>query len=301
MKPLQKTIGALTLAFAVAAAPFPLTAGPAKAHHTQTPAEKQAFMVVNAKTGALLDFHDKDKKVHPASLTKIVTLMMVFDELESGDISLQDKIVFSKNAAAAVPVKLGIAPGSSINVETAINALAVRSANDVAVAIAEHIGGTEKNFARLMTAKARSIGMTDTRFSNASGLPERNQVTTASDMVKLGVHLFQNYKKHYHYFSKKSFTYNGQVYRGHNRLLDSYSGTDGIKTGYIRNSGFNLLTSVNRNGEHVIAVYFGGRSASERNRKMMALLDQAFDTIKLSKSAIANSPSPRPRQLEGPA
>jgi D-alanyl-D-alanine carboxypeptidase len=174
------------------------------------------------------------------------------------------------------PTKLGLPKGSSITVEKAILALAVKSANDIATVVAEYLGGSEVAFARMMTEKAHAIGMKDTTFRNASGLPNRGQLSTARDMARLSIALIKHYPQYYGYFSYKSFKYDGRTYRGHNNLLDDYKGTDGIKTGYIRASGFNLAASVVRDGRRLIAVVFGGRTARTRDAHMMKLLDRGY-------------------------
>ncbi|PCJ99356.1 MAG: D-alanyl-D-alanine carboxypeptidase [Zetaproteobacteria bacterium] len=241
--------------------------------------EKYAAFVMDADTGLILHRENSEKILHPASLTKMMTLLMVFDALDHGAIRLHSRIRISQHAANMIPSKLGLKPGSTIKVKDAIYALSTKSANDIAVAIAEKLGGTEKNFARMMTKKARTLGMKKTRFKNASGLHDPRQVSTARDMARLGRILVTKYKKHYHYFSKKSFTYQGKTYRSHNRLMDTYTGMDGLKTGYIRQSGFNLVASAVRNDRRLIGVVFGGKTGKSRNAQMKKLLDNAFTRI----------------------
>jgi len=248
-------------------------------------------MVIDAETGDVLHEYRADHKVYPASLTKIMTLYMLFDALDSGKVSLSTRMEVSKRAWGQAPSKLGLQPGEKISVEDAILALVTKSANDIAVVVAEHLGGTEIKFAQMMTAKARQIGMKNTTFRNASGLPNRGQLTTARDMIRLAVSLRKDYGNYYHYFSTQKFSYGKRTYGNHNNLLASYYGTDGIKTGYINASGFNLVASVNRNGRRLIGVVFGGRTARSRDDQMKKLLDQAYLDLKKDGEIIA----PRPR------
>ena len=206
----------------------------------------------------------------------MMTLYMVFDALEHGTWSLNRKLPVSAAAAAQPPSKLGLRRGQTIKTEDAILALVTKSANDVAVVLAEALGGTESNFAKLMTAQARRLGMSRTTFRNASGLPDTGQVTTARDMALLAMALIRDFPQHYSYFSTRSFAFNGARHGNHNRLLGNYSGADGIKTGYIRASGYNLVASARRGGRRVIGVLLGGQTAAQRNRKMASLLDVGF-------------------------
>ena len=260
---------------------------------------KYASIVVDYDTGQVLHQRYADKKLHPASLTKVMTLLMVFDQIQSGRLGMNDRIRMSKNAAAAVPSKLGLPIGSSIRVKDAIYALVTKSANDVALAIAEHIGRNETHFARMMTDKARSIGMSRTTFKNASGLHDPRQVTTARDMALMGRYLIRNYPHEYKYFSRQYFTYQGKTYRNHNRLMASYNGMDGIKTGYINASGFNLLASAQRNGRRLIGVVFGGRTTKTRNAHMRDLLDRSFANLPQLTIAAADVPIPGEKPVNG--
>lgn len=254
--------------------------------------KKYASIVMDADTGVILSQSNADKKLHPASLTKIMTLIMVFDALESGKIGLRDRIRVSRKAASMVPSKLGLPAGSSIRVQDAIYSLVTKSANDIAVAVAEHIGGSEKNFARQMTKKAQEIGMRNTRFVNASGLHDRRQISTARDMAKLGRYSVYRYPNYYRYFSKTSFKYRGKTYKNHNKLLGNYNGVDGIKTGYVNASGFNLVASAERNGRRIIGVVFGGKSSKRRNDHMVTLLDRGFK--KVGRIRVAKKSIPKP-------
>lgn len=233
---------------------------------------KFAAVTVDARTGKLLFAENADSIRHPASLTKMMTLYVLFQDLKSGKLKLDSPIRMSKRAASMAPSKLGVKAGNSITVETAIKALVVKSANDVAAAVAENLGGTENEFARRMTRTARAIGMNKTTFANASGLPNPAQVTTARDMATLGLRLMRDFPQYYPYFRTQSFTYGGREIRGHNRLLGSYEGTDGIKTGYINASGFNLVSSVRRGEKRVVGVVLGGRTGASRDAYMKKML-----------------------------
>ena len=253
---------------------------------------KYASIVMDADTGLILHQRYANKSLHPASLTKVMTLLLTFEALEQGRISLGDRVRISRHAANMVPSKLGLPAGSSIRVKDAIYALVTKSANDVAVALAEHLAGSERNFAQRMTLKAHDIGMTRTTFVNASGLHDERQVSTARDMAKMARYVIQVYPEYYRYFSRKNFTYNGKTYRNHNRLMDSYSGMDGMKTGYVAASGFNLIASAVRGDRRIIGVVFGGRSSKTRNAHMKELLDQGFGKIENIRVAKAQVPLP---------
>lgn len=237
---------------------------------------KYASIVVDQNTGNVLYARNADAKRHPASLTKIMTLYMLFEQLEKGTIKLDSRLKVSAYAAAKPPTKIGFKPGQTIQVEHAIQVLVTKSANDVAAAVAENLAGSEAAFARLMTAKARDLGMTGTTFRNASGLPDDEQVTTARDMATLAKRIRYDFPEYYDYFSTKYFSYRGKRYRNHNGLLFSYEGTDGLKTGYIRASGFNLTASVHRGNKHLVAVVMGGKTSKSRNQHMASLLDRSW-------------------------
>ena len=252
-----------------------------------------AAFVMDADTGLILHQENASRHVYPASLTKMMTLLLTFDALEKGDLHLNDRVRFSRHAAGMAPSKLGLKPGASIRVRDAIHALVTKSANDVAAALGEKLGGTESNFALMMTKKAHELGMRNTQFRNASGLHNRHQHTTARDIARLSLVLIRDYPKYYSYFSTRSFTYNGRTYRNHNRLMESYEGMDGLKTGYIAASGFNLAASAVRNNHRLIGVVFGGRTAKWRNDRMKRLLDDGFAKINtLSIARIKNVPVP---------
>jgi D-alanyl-D-alanine carboxypeptidase len=235
---------------------------------------KYASIVVDANTGRVLYEADSTAPRYPASLTKMMTLYMLFEAMESGRIARDTPIPVSAHAARRPPSKLGFRPGDTIDAESAVLALTVKSANDVAVAVAEYLGGSEEQFAAMMTAKARSIGMRGTTFRNASGLPDDGQVTTARDMAVLGLALRKRFPAQYAYFSNQSFAYRGRAIRGHNELLRSVAGVDGIKTGYIRASGFNICTSVGRDGRRLVVVVMGGDTARARNAHVEELIER---------------------------
>ncbi len=233
-------------------------------------------MVVDGHTGKILYSRQGDALRYPASLTKIMTLYLLFDYMEAGRLHADSRLKVSRKAAKQAPSKLGLKPGKTISVADAIKALVTKSANDVAVTIAENIGGSEANFAKMMTAKAHKIGMRRTVFKNASGLPNKLQVTTARDMITMANRLMFDHPGRYKNFSRKYFKYKGKKYRNHNRLLFDYKGTDGIKTGYTRASGFNLLANVRRGNKHLIAVIFGGKTSKRRNAAMRAILNKTM-------------------------
>ncbi|MCB1520230.1 MAG: D-alanyl-D-alanine carboxypeptidase [Hyphomicrobiaceae bacterium] len=241
-------------------------------------------MVIDANTGAVLYASKADAERYPASLTKMMTLYMTFDLIEKGRLRYSDQVTISAQASAQPPSKLDLDPGEKITVRDAVRALVTKSANDIAVALAERIAGSERNFARLMTRKAREIGMSRTTFQNASGLPNSEQITTARDMLTLALRLQDDFTKHYEVFNTRQFTYRGKSYRNHNTLLLHYRGTDGIKTGYTRASGFNLVSSVKRNGRHLVAAVFGGKTAGARNAEMRNILDRSFSKASRQKT-----------------
>ena len=237
---------------------------------------RSAVLVVDANTGRVLMERSADELRYPASLVKLMTLYMLFEQIELGRLTLQTKIRFSANAAGAAPSRLDVEEGAQIEVIDAIKALITKSANDVAVAVAEHIAGSEEQFAQLMTQRARRLGMKVTTFRNASGLPDPQQVTTARDMIVLALRLQDDFARHYHLFATRYFTYNGDTYRNHNSLLFRYEGLDGMKTGYIRAAGFNLVASVRRGRKHIVAAVFGGTTAARRNSAMSTYLNMAL-------------------------
>ncbi len=255
---------------AVIAAGLSLATGSASAN------SRYGAIVIDAVSGEVLHQEHANRPLYPASLTKMMTLYMVFKALEDGSLSLDQRIPISRKAAGQAPSRLGLSPGSTIRVEDAIYALVTKSANDIATAVAEAIGGTEFQFAQQMTREARRLGMSNTTFQNASGLPHRRQVSTPLDMALLSQALIRNYPQYYHYFDTQRWSFNGRTYRNHNELLRSYDGMDGLKTGYIRASGYNLAASAVRGRLRLITVVFGGRTSRSRNAAVASLLDQAF-------------------------
>ena len=253
-----------------------------------TDPEKDAALIEDGATGKVLYSRNANALRHPASLTKMMTLYLLFEALKKGQITLASTMPVSAHAAAQKPTKLHLYAGDAIPVEAAIYAIVVRSANDVAVTIAEALGGTESHFAEMMTAKARQLGMKNTFYHNASGLPDSLQITTASDLAILARHLAYDFPQYFHYFSAPGFTYRGQIYRTHDNLIGRYDGADGIKTGYTEASGFNLATSVTRGRNHVVAIVMGGRTAHRRDREMVNLLDNVFAEIRENPTLVAS-------------
>lgn len=238
-------------------------------------AEEKAFsaVVVDVKANEVLHEEDGQGLRYPASLTKMMTLYLLFEELEAGRLSRNSLITASQNAAAMPPSKLGLKPGDQITVDLAIRALAVRSANDVSVAVAEQIAGSERAFVDRMNRKARELGMRRTVFNNPHGLPDPKQISTALDMAILARALQTQFPRHYGYFSLRSYEYGGRTFRATNKLLGEVAGVDGIKTGYIRASGYNLAASVRRNGRHLIVVVIGGKTGRERDARITELIE----------------------------
>jgi len=240
---------------------------------------KKAAIVIDYDTKEELISINADTLNYPASLTKIMTLFIVFDYLEKNKINLDTKMHVSKNAANQPPSKLNLKPGNYIIVKDAINALIIKSANDVATVVAEHISTTERNFAKLMTKYAKKIGMKKTTFKNASGLPDRAQLTTARDISILSYNLINRFPKYYKLFSQKKFSWNGKAIKTHNRLMLNYDGADGIKTGYIYSSGFQLAFSAVQNNKRLIGVCFGGDTSKQRDKTLRIIMDKAFEII----------------------
>jgi D-alanyl-D-alanine carboxypeptidase len=259
LKPILVLLTALAIALAAAA-------------EASAANSKYAAIVIDANTGKTLFSANADQARYPASLTKMMTLYLVFERLASGKLKKSTQVPFSAHAASMAPTKLGIRAGGSATVETIVYSLVTRSANDSAAAIAEYIGGSEDGFARMMTAKARSLGMKGTLFQNASGLPDPGQHSTARDLAILGIALREHFPQYYSYFSTRSFTYGRQRMANHNRLLGRVKGLDGIKTGYTRASGFNLVTSVADGNRRIVAVVMGGQTGRARDNHMADLI-----------------------------
>jgi D-alanyl-D-alanine carboxypeptidase len=278
-----------------------------KYHHSQVkkaqPAapimagSRYAAIVIDVKTRKVLHQSHADATRHPASLTKIMTLYLLFEQLEAGKIKLSTQMPVSEAAASQAPTKLGLKPGQTLSVEDAIKGLVTKSANDAAVVVAEALSDSEAEFARQMTRKARALGMTHTVYRNASGLPDDAQVTTARDQALLGIAIQERFPRYYRYFSTTSFVYRGRAMRNHNKLLGSVAGVDGIKTGYTRASGFNLTTSMHRGERHVVAVVLGGATGSQRDARMRQLLGAHImeaSTKRTAPTMVAAAPKPEP-------
>src|SRR5262249_50232668 len=249
-----------------------------------------AAIIVAAESGSVLFDSNSDARTYPASLTKMMTLYLLFEAIQAKQVKLDDPLTVSAHAAVQPATDLGLQTGQRISVEKAILGLIVHSANDVAVVVAEALGGTQSQFAAMMTKKARELGMGSTTYRNASGLPDAGQFTNARDTAILARALITRFPSFYPYFATQSFTYGSRVYTTHNHVVEEYAGADGLKTGYIRASGYNVATSAVRNDRRIIAVVMGGRSAYARDTQMMALLDQGFDlTAKQPKTQIVST------------
>src|SRR3954464_10599295 len=245
-------------------------------HHVVRESYSPQFssIIVDGNSGAVLSSNNPDGIRRPASLTKIMTLYLLFERLDAGKMKLDTEMEVSEHASEQAPTKLGVKPGQTLMVEDAIKALVTRSANDAASVIAEAIAGDEDEFAKLMTRKAHALGMSRTVYKNASGLPNDEQVTTARDQALLGIAIQERFPKYYRYFATSSFQYRGQRIGNHNRLLGKVAGVDGIKTGYTRASGFNLVTSMRRGPRHIVGVVLGGSSGSARDARMRTLIEE---------------------------
>ncbi len=259
-------------------------------------AASYAGIVMDAKTGKVLHGHREDARQGPASLTKMMTLYLLFEAMEEGRVKKTTRIKVSKHAASMPPSKLGVPAGGSVTAEQAILSLVTKSANDIAAAVGEHLGGTESGFAKKMTARARALGMSSTTFRNASGLPNSGQLTTARDMAVLGIALREHFPQYYGYFSTRVFAYGKKRMGNHNRLLGQVKGMDGIKTGYTKASGFNLVSSVERDGRSIVAVVLGGKSGKSRNEQMATLINRYIskasrggDNLVVAKARIRNN------------
>jgi len=266
--------------------------------HAEEYSPPSASIVVDGNSGAVLQASNPDALRHPASLTKIMTLYLLFERLEAGKIKLDSPLKVSERASEQAPTKLGLKPGETIAVEDAIKAIITKSANDAAVAVAENLGGDEQHFAKLMTQKARTLGMTRTTYINASGLPDDDQITTARDQALLGRLIQKRFPYYYKYFSTESFVYRGEVMRNHNHLLGSIEGVDGIKTGFTRASGFNLVTSVHRDGHYIVAVVLGGHSSLERDAHMRELIDSNIGEAALKRATPVVAKNNQPNKIQ---
>lgn len=259
---------------------------------------RYSSIVIDADTGAVLHESNADASRYPASLTKMMTLYMLFEAIEQRKMTLDTRMQVSAHAASMPQTNIGLRMGDSISVREAIPALIVRSANDVAAVVAEALGSSEANFGRMMTDKARKLGMHSTTFRNASGLPNGEQKTTARDLVTLSTRLMKDFSKHYHYFSTQSFSYKGTTYNSHNRMVRNTPGVDGLKTGFIRASGFNVATSSRRGDRRVIAVVMGGQTAAARDQHMAQLLDRSFNQGHTTQRLASNTSNTRAVPVE---
>ena len=257
-------------------------------------------IVVDTHTGRVIFQHNATKLKHPASLTKMMTLYMMFDALEQGKISLNDKIKFSQRASAQPRSKLGVPAGQSLTVEEAILSLIVVSANDVALAVAEWMGkGSEQKFVAMMNKKAKELRMHDTVFRNAHGLHHPDQLTTARDMAKLSISLKLMFPQHYHYFARSNFKFKGRAIYGHNALVSRYKEVDGLKTGYIKEAGYNLATSVNKGNMNIVSIVMGGESVQTRDA-LMGFLINAVATRKTG-NGLTDTTKKKVQSISGPA
>jgi len=292
-------------------------------HHRRAHVERSVYnppfasIIVDANSGATLQSTNADATRHPASLTKIMTLYMLFEQIENGKLRLDSQLEVSRHASAQAPTKLGLRPGQTIRVEDAIKGIVTRSANDASVVVAEAIAGSEEGFAKMMTRKARALGMNNTTYVNASGLPDSDQITTARDQATLGRAIQDRFPKYYRYFSTSVFTWRGRPIRNHNHLLGRVEGVDGIKTGYIRASGFNLVSNIRRGNRHLVGVVLGGRTSGARDATMRKLLATYLDDASTRRTVaaitertpagttpakmeqpVAAKPSPRPAPIQ---
>lgn len=258
---------------------------------------KYAALVMDSRTGEVLYSKNPDHKLYPASLTKIMTLYMTFDALKHGRLKLNQNLSVSARAAGQAPTKLGLKKGTTISVQNAMFGLITKSANDAATVLAEGLAPSEAAFARNMTAMAHKLGMRRTSFRNASGLPNRWQMSTARDMAVLGAALIHDFPQYYHFMSLEKFDYNGRAFKNHNNLLNKYEGADGIKTGYIRASGFNLVASAKRGDKRLIGVIFGGRTAKSRDAQMTKLLDRGFARVETLPPFVVPRPTSKPMRI----
>ena len=276
----RRLFTALGIAVALVTGAAAPTLAQAQVLRVDTSEPRYAAIVMDANTGEVLYQVRADNPRYPASISKVMTMYLTFEALAEGRLKLTDQIVVSPHAASMQPTKLGLRAGSHISVDDAMRSIATKSANDMAVALGERLGGTESNFAKLMTMRARELGMNNTQFVNASGLPDTRQISTAHDLAILSRAVMRDYPQYYSYFSIKSFTYHGETMRNHNHLLGQMPGVDGIKTGYIGAAGFNLAASAVRDGHRLIAVVLGGSSAAARDDNVEDLLNNGFSTLK---------------------
>lgn len=279
-------------ALSVAGVALALLACPALARHHHAPIlptdpDRDAELVVEARTGTVLFARNEAVERHPASLTKMMTLYVLFQRLRDKKLTMASQFTVSPNAAVQPRSHLRLREGATISVEDAIKAIVILSANDVAVTVAENVGGTEAHFTELMNGEAQQLGMTHTFYHNASGLPDNLQLTTAGDLAILARHLVYDFPEYFHYFAMPAFSFRGQTFETHDGLIGAYAGADGLKTGYTDQSGYNLVSTASRDGTRIIGVVMGGVSADRRNREMEKLLDFGFTRLKQKPAAPA--------------
>ena len=247
---------------------------------------QEAYIIINEQDGNIILEQNSSDLRYPASLTKLMTIYITFDALSKKIMLSNKKLYTSKKASEQVPTKLNLKKGDYITIKDALDAVIIKSANDAAVVLSENLSGSEKTFSEIMTKAAKQIGLSKTNFENASGLGDDSQVSTAKDLALLGLAIYRHFPQYYHLFSKPSFIYNGIKYKTHNHLLTSYTGTDGMKTGYIKKSGFNILASVKRNNTRLIGVYLGGKTTQARDEAIKKLFDKAFSQLGIRKTSI---------------
>ncbi|MDQ7018238.1 MAG: D-alanyl-D-alanine carboxypeptidase family protein [Robiginitomaculum sp.] len=264
----------------------------------KTPPKRFAAIAVVEATGEVLHARHANKPRHPASLTKVMTLYMVFDAIKAGELGWDDPLRVSAKAARARPSKLGLQANATISVEDAVRAMVTKSANDVAIVLAERLGGGEARFATMMTKKAHALGMTDSHFVNASGLPDKRQVMTARDMAVLAYRIHHDFPADYRYFSLSKLVWNQRSLPNHNTLLGRVKGVDGLKTGFTNQSGYNIAVTAERDGERLIVVVFGGSTAAERDAYATKLLERAFDVLAQRRANKAQTPAPPLKDLD---
>ncbi len=303
VRPLRWGLMALALFAGAAALPADATTKkPTAAKPAQEAPTRYAAIIIDDTTGRVLHQVNADDRRYPASLTKMMTIYMAFEAIEKKRLGFESKLSISAHAANQAPSRIGLAPGDNFTVRQAILALVTKSANDAATALGETIGGTEANFAAMMTKRAQALGMNNTVFKNANGLPNPQQVTTARDLATLSRALRRDFPQHYHYFSTSEFTYKGVTVTNHNRVLNQLYGADGLKTGYIRASGFNLASSATRGGRRLVGVVLGGESGAWRDARMVQLMEQAFDnTITSPAPSMVATAKPAPQPVPTPA
>jgi D-alanyl-D-alanine carboxypeptidase len=251
-----------------------------------------AAIVIDATNGQVISAVNADQAAYPASLVKMMTLYLAFQALDTGKLTIDQELPVSDYAASQAPTKLDLRPGQTISVEDCILGMVTKSANDAAEVMAEGIAGSEGQFTSMMNAQAVLLGMTDSHFDNANGLPDPDDITTARDMAKLSMALYRDFPQYSHYFATKEFVFRGQLIRGHNNLMDRYPGMDGLKTGFTDASGFNLASTAVRDGHRLFAVVLGGRTASTRDNLMARLLDDGFDGTQTPSDLVAEAGLP---------